>query len=308
MSINQKQQGYTLLEILFVIVLIAIMSLVGLQFLKNQVDSVKVDTANTQIHNWLQAGLAYYEDYARWPATTVELMPDYIALGSDINPWGLPYVVAPLSSTEEGVFGIQTKLPDVTLATRVAAKLPFTSVSGTSLTAFAGTAVEKYKQIQIKSLGDKVDLPSWEGDTDPSIAYFYVSKPTCPAGMSKEIAVFINSFQKGCLMAYTVGGVISGVFSGDVKKECTDYNIASVLTGPIMGSIIGAFGDTKVYTGFHKSSAIHISSTGSSWAIYIKTTSTAPNGLLDALSGNFAGDGANNFYGSLSYVTYCKPE
>lgn len=142
-----KQRGFTLLELLLVISLIAVMTMVGMSAYQLQMRNFNIDKTSLQMQQWLQAGMSYYVDCNAWPANTALLMGQqplpstcgakagqliqYLPAGSDTDgPWNSnKYVVVTAPSSE--YFEIQTTLKNLgsrknaeTIGQSIAARLP----------------------------------------------------------------------------------------------------------------------------------------------------------------------------------------
>jgi len=123
---NQSIKGFSLLELLLVIVVISIIALVGINAVRQYATTVMVEkTANT-MKKWLQSSVEYYIDNEKWPSSSDDL-ENYL-LGSkegqlSTNPWNQPYSFVDSTDPDLGFFQIQTIVPTEALAKRVAGLL-----------------------------------------------------------------------------------------------------------------------------------------------------------------------------------------
>lgn len=62
------RRGFTLLELLLVLVLLTTITVSGLGMYEIKLRNFKVDKTALQMQQWLQAGLAFYTDCQKWPA------------------------------------------------------------------------------------------------------------------------------------------------------------------------------------------------------------------------------------------------
>lgn len=91
MTFNNKEKGFTLFEMLLVLVIITSVLLMLMTYLTRSADESKRDAAVLKYEQILNAGLAYYINYSAWPAdmaalTTNNYLPN-TPRGIN-NPWG----------------------------------------------------------------------------------------------------------------------------------------------------------------------------------------------------------------------------
>jgi prepilin-type N-terminal cleavage/methylation domain-containing protein len=141
-----KLRGFSLLEMMLVIAIMAVISVAGLSYLRERVVNAKINKTALQMQQWLQAAIAYHNDTKKWPENVNSLLPDaqdptkayYMPADSQYSPW---YI----SGTETGLYSFRLtketarqarlllKLPDkigdingIEIAKRIAGKLPVT--------------------------------------------------------------------------------------------------------------------------------------------------------------------------------------
>lgn len=93
---NDNCFGFTLLELLLVIVILGIIGSMGIALYQRSAIDVKVQKAALQMQQILQAASAYYTDNDCWPnSTTCKNNPpsfnNYLPDGMTNNPWGQAY-------------------------------------------------------------------------------------------------------------------------------------------------------------------------------------------------------------------------
>lgn len=106
MSLSQKLKGFTLFEMLLVLVIITSILLLMTGYLTTKIDESRRDRAVMQIEQILNAGLAYYVNFAKWPGTVSELQTaGYLPnKGTINNPWGREYALS--SDLTKGTFSV----------------------------------------------------------------------------------------------------------------------------------------------------------------------------------------------------------
>jgi len=219
-----KERGFTLLELMLVIALIAAISLVGLSVYRQQLLNFQIDKTALQLQQWLQAGQAYYQDCGFWPDPNqrgmaqllgqeitcngndkkLKVPVQYMPPGSDKNgPFGNSYFIdptwSPADPTRGKLFPIQTRIlsamaDNVSLAKRVGARLPLAVVNPMSglLTASVGipgpggSKKPGFMVVQIKEVvsGGVVFKP---GDPRGGL-------DACPDGTDPKIYVSMKQF------------------------------------------------------------------------------------------------------------------
>jgi prepilin-type N-terminal cleavage/methylation domain-containing protein len=161
MDVSIKAKGFTLLELMLVIVLLTTLTIAGLAMYQIQLKNFKVDKTALQMQQWLEAGLAFYVDCHQWPDPSVD--PDimnkmmgktaltaedcqnpvyqnqirqYMPPGSNENgPWLNKYeIVVPDSVPDKPSFYIKTNLGKYSdalfnVGKMIAARLPFGETS-----------------------------------------------------------------------------------------------------------------------------------------------------------------------------------
>jgi general secretion pathway protein G len=90
--IRPQTAGFTLVELMVVISIIAILAtIVGINMI-GQIDESNVKAAQAQIHNFKTAIIAYKLKHRTLPDSLDQLVPEIIQEGIPVDPWGNPYV------------------------------------------------------------------------------------------------------------------------------------------------------------------------------------------------------------------------
>lgn len=133
-KINEYFYGYTLIETLLVIAVLAIMVAMGLSYYQQTLVTQKVERTAAQMQQLSQAATAYYVDNGCWPnssqcKSTVLPFQGYMPVGISANSWGNSY-----SFQTEPQFGKKFQilsgiLPSTALADRLIGALPGAVIS-----------------------------------------------------------------------------------------------------------------------------------------------------------------------------------
>lgn len=117
MMLKNKVKGFTLIEILLVLVIISIFIFASLGYVQQRALQMRMDRTSTQMQQILNAGLAYYVANGDWPANLAALQsPTQSFLPPNItikNPWGQDYFVVS-SPSSPALFYVYTKINTVT--------------------------------------------------------------------------------------------------------------------------------------------------------------------------------------------------
>ena len=104
-SNNMTLQGFTLVEMLLVMVIVGILMFAGIRYIEQRTLQMRIDRTALQSQQILNAGLAYYVNNSTWPTNLACLYGNIAApcaiaylptpaSGTMNNPWGQPYQVA----------------------------------------------------------------------------------------------------------------------------------------------------------------------------------------------------------------------
>lgn len=106
--LKNRLKGFSLLELLLVVAVIAAISVAGVSYLKERALNVKIDKTALQMQQWLQAAASYRIDNSKWPQDIKDLLPDncqtptrkyYMPCGSEVSPWSV--------SSADGLYAIE---------------------------------------------------------------------------------------------------------------------------------------------------------------------------------------------------------
>jgi prepilin-type N-terminal cleavage/methylation domain-containing protein len=147
--VKKSEQGFTLLEMLLTIVVIAMMVYVGVNAYKRSSRDTVIEHSAKQIQNLLRNAIQYYGIYGKWPTTAAELTGASSGTGvsADIcSPWpassnancnnSAPYEIPSNISTAK-YYELSVKVP-VAVGPLLASRVPHSTYSATSgiLTAY----------------------------------------------------------------------------------------------------------------------------------------------------------------------------
>jgi prepilin-type N-terminal cleavage/methylation domain-containing protein len=97
----KKYSGFTLIEMLLVMVIIAMIIYGSIAYVQESTMQMRIDRASSQMQQILNASLAYYVANGSWPSQLSTLQGSYLPSNSVIgqnNPWGQAYVIAASTS------------------------------------------------------------------------------------------------------------------------------------------------------------------------------------------------------------------
>lgn len=153
-KIGNKLRGFSLLEMLLVIAVLAVISIAGISYLRDKALNLKIDKTALQIQQWLEASLAYQIDNGNPPESIEKLLPAdcknptgtyYMPCDSQYSPWyngstAGEYALHNLQTDKR--LTVKLTLPNniadghaLEIAQRIAGKLPIANAIGTTVTA-----------------------------------------------------------------------------------------------------------------------------------------------------------------------------
>jgi len=131
-------KGFSLLELLLVLVILSIISSIGIYAVREYSTSIMVERTANSMKNWLQAGSDYYIDNQAWPTSSDEL-ENYLYGAKQgqlaTNPWGQSYSLVDGADPDSNIFQIKTTVQTEVLAKRVAGLLTNAKAEGLVVTA-----------------------------------------------------------------------------------------------------------------------------------------------------------------------------
>lgn len=308
-----------MIELLFVITVMAVMAVVGVRFLQSGANETKLKLAAQEMRNWLQAGIIYEAAHGSWPITSDELAKAYPQMLHPTNPWGLHYTTT-LAGDQQSNFAVRTLVPNNQLAVRLASLLGQSEVDNNNVVvAFAGakSIPELNENLLVKEirtvegvgsgLGQWANVAADKSGGDSKInkrghineakirnnrGRILVPVPQCPVGMNPGYEISLSGFQKGCNQVQNWNP-----FSSDfLSWSCTGSTNVIL---PYQTS------NTRSVRPYQRTTN-PISVNGQQfWEMWINT-----RGKTISVEGRFglAERDVPNFSGGVTYMTYCQGE
>lgn len=216
-----RQLGFTLLEILLVMVISSSLILLMINFTTQKTDQLRRDKTTLQMQQIMSAALSYYANNSDWPVacgngsaatwqdpTTLSTDPSssnttnfnsrYI-FGLSANPYGQPFSVACTTQTAStgGNFYVATSVntrPSDALS--IAGNLPMAFINKSAAITQTDTSCATSPYTDCETIVTSVSIPGQNMNNARSVNFaglYYsgscVPAPTCPAGMSPSIIV-----------------------------------------------------------------------------------------------------------------------
>lgn len=237
---KHSQRGFTIIELLLVIALIAAMSVSGIALFQQRTTQLKIEKTALQIQQWLQAAMSYYVDNGAWPTDVSQLLQDannstkayYLPLSVANNPWGYAYSIQPIQNNR--LIEVTVNVPVfnagnlLAYAQRIAARLPNATATGTATTALVsadanvpGSAIHTNNGNSISIIGIyKITVPVKQG--------YEVPKPTeqqCPSASNVANVYYSLSAIQNLNVDPTKGWMLSNIENAiDIDPKSTYYN------------------------------------------------------------------------------------
>jgi general secretion pathway protein G len=179
---KKHEKGFTLLEMMLVIAIMASVMVMIVGFVTQKTDEMRRDRVSLQVQQILNAGLSFYLNNNRFPnntadvgAATSELVAGgYIPSGIR-NPWG--QVFSTTKDDTRGTFSVTTNVVKNIEATVVAGRLPLASTSAATVTAMVSVPGQNLNNARAFNFGAIYHSGAC------------VPVPTCPNGMTPDIMV-----------------------------------------------------------------------------------------------------------------------
>lgn len=174
-----SSQGFTLMELLLVMVIISSIIFMSVGYMNQRTLQMRVDRTVVQMQQILNAGLSYYVNNGSWPANLAALQPTYIPSGI-ASPWGGgTYSV---SSTQPQLLSVATTLPAtmtnrLAVATLIAGRLPLATSSSGTVTAVVNVPGQNLNNASAVNFAGLYHHGAC------------VPVPNCPSGMTAQIFV-----------------------------------------------------------------------------------------------------------------------
>jgi prepilin-type N-terminal cleavage/methylation domain-containing protein len=328
-----KEQGFTLLEMLLVLVIISSIVIMGLNYTLQKSAELRRDKATLQYQQILNAGLAYYLSESKWPTLEdLQVAPGgYLPNIPLINPWGYPYEVAEITPKKEGgtLFYVYSQVPaknatDLAQANALAGRLPmaFTTMSDppdpTVLCVAKGEAEGKTEpepepESEACYLAASVSVPGQNLNNARSINFsnLYhhggcVPAPECPANMTPTIMVVPTSVSgvndRDSVVTYPISSFTAyayGKANGTATPDSSPAQSDQVAECLIPGAIPNARTcQSTIYTN------IPPKATDKFWRVCLRII-TSKGDVSETNPEKY--DASWGKYVSLLAVTYCEP-
>lgn len=224
MRMNKKHsKGFTLIEMLLVMVIIAGFIYMGAGYLQQRTLSLRIDRTSAQMQQILNAGLVYYSANSSWPTNLGTLQSGGYLPTSISSPWNAAYDVYSSGS----LMYVSVKLPaaasSINIAKVIVGTLPlaFTAASPSATTYAACTAANCYVVASVT-----IPSQSISGAQAINFAGIYhsgscVPAPTCPSGYTAQVftvPVSVNAYfdepdpiSSPCSATDTTGCIMSSI-------------------------------------------------------------------------------------------------
>ena len=140
MIFKNKNSGFTIIEIIFVIAIIGVTATLGVSYMSKNAERSKEKATALQIQQILQAAMTYYVNNNAWPgigstvdARSAGTFASYIPAIDRLktNPWGANSYTWVAQTSGGKLFTVSTVVPDNNTAARIASALPNATTSGT---------------------------------------------------------------------------------------------------------------------------------------------------------------------------------
>lgn len=190
--LREKLKGFSLLEVLLVLAIMATIMVSLLGYTSQKSDEMRRDKTVMQVEQFLNAGLSYYVSFGSWP-TLSQLQGNFLPSGTINNPWGLAFSVgANTGGTNPGSqFSVCTTIRGkqaYTAATIIAGRLPIASAIDGTVSCPTTSATACTKTSTTCTVVSSVNIPGQNINNARSINFagLYhngacVAAPSCPS-------------------------------------------------------------------------------------------------------------------------------
>ena len=191
--IEKKQLGFTLLELLFIIVIIGIIVSITVASYQQKTNNLKIDKTALQMQQIMQAATQFRNDNGYWPDSSnppATFTQNYLPIGSTTNPWGQSFTYN-LDTTSDTFQVFSGVTPNAISANRIRSLLPNASINTSNPTQviFANDSGGMLTDPAIKVIGQTGLLR--DGDT-------FSFSFDCPANQKVETSIvphYIGAYQ-----------------------------------------------------------------------------------------------------------------
>jgi|GEM_PF-6558409 len=221
-----KLRGFSLVEMMFVIVIIGIITAITVNILKDRLSSGLLEKTASQMELILQAQSAYYTDQNQ-PAQNLSDLSAYLTMPSNTeNPWGSPYVLGPPLGSTSGMLTLTTQTPSQQIAQELAGLLPgSTVIQNTSV--MISVPVSLAGNIQATS---SYDLYWPMSGTSGGRSGFSIDALSCPTGTHRYISTQMTGYQPN----HASQGAIYYIQPSVAQESNTDFTSSSYMY-PVLG-------------------------------------------------------------------------
>jgi prepilin-type N-terminal cleavage/methylation domain-containing protein len=247
MDIKNKNSGFTLIELIFVIAIISVTITLGISYMSKLAERTKEKTASLQIQQILQAAMTYYVQNQKWPdnadTSNAGDFKDYIPAIDRLktNPWGVNNYSWTADTSDANLFTVSTKVPDTNTAARLMASLPNAYNNDTAIV-YAQIAIPGQAQglsqgyiIKVGTL-EQIDLSKDDLSKSGDTAVFPLTdnentllKHCTENGNTVKVMPYVRSYRMKAdiITEQEVEGVGVDIYEStcDSGKYCIHYNV-----------------------------------------------------------------------------------
>ena len=248
----KKETGFTLIEILLVIVIVSMIIIMGIGYMQQQTEALRVDKTSLQMQQVLNAGLAYYVTHSTWPNNIATLQTtNFLPSTSLVNPWGQNYNTI-IEPNQKALFYVYTSVTGtasgsaLASASIIAGKLPMAAITNktptpaniNSPTACKKTDTTCYITASVNIPGQNLNNASAVNFAGVYHHGACIPAPTCPVdatGAKMQAQVFI--------VPISISGITDSTLANNYAiTSFTAYPSAIVAS---INPVIGCIGSTN---------------------------------------------------------------
>lgn len=272
---SKNQRGFTLIELIFVIALLAILSMYGLSIVRNQARQEAINNTAVMLKSWLQAVLAYYADNNHWPTDFREVVGTYLPTSLVCSQFGGSSSGGLCQNGNSSFTGqnddlfytVSINVSDASTAKIIAEKLPASQVNGATVS--ASVPIPGARQGYITSAGI-VSLDANNASISQKDRQIWL--PPCEPGFEAHYLVtpqyYTTGFQYGEDKIDTYYNVISGI--SKLHSENGRYYVFANTTfaDSTQGYVFNFVEGTKHYYAYYITYCIpgQVDTTASQWS------------------------------------------
>lgn len=191
MSILKNKRGFTLLELLLVIVVMVAMAVAGIHLSEIKAEHAQVDHTALTMQQLLESATSYYiqqynatsqgQNTGSWPTAISDLITAGLLPASFVNKnsWGEPYNIT--SSATANMFTLQTDVPSQALAMLLSSRMPIatTEQSDKNYSVTASISIPSYNYNNARAVNDV-------NYVNPGQC---IKEPICPNNMQPSVTL-----------------------------------------------------------------------------------------------------------------------